>query len=62
MRTLALAVIVSLLAGCGVETASTAVTVAAAKQREAEEAKRTLADARARIEAGVAAARTRQPE
>jgi NifU-like protein involved in Fe-S cluster formation len=42
MRTLIALVVVAALAGCGVETASTAATVAAAKKKEVEQGKKTM--------------------
>jgi NifU-like protein involved in Fe-S cluster formation len=40
--------IAALLAGCGVETASTAATAAAAKKQEIDQARRTMEQARSR--------------
>ena len=42
MRTLITLVLAAALAGCGVETASTAATVAAAKKKEVEQGKKTM--------------------
>ena len=42
MRTLIALVVAAALAGCGVETASTAATVAAAKKKEVEQGKKTM--------------------
>ena len=50
-RALALAVLVSTLAACGVETATTAATVAEMKRREMEAAKKNLEQAKQKIEA-----------
>ncbi len=49
-RALALAVLVSTLAACGVETATTAATVAEMKRREVEAAKKNLETATQKIE------------
>ena len=52
MKTLFAAVaLATLLAACGVETATTAATVAEMKRREAEQAKKDLANAKQKIEA-----------
>jgi curli biogenesis system outer membrane secretion channel CsgG len=51
MKALLAAVAVALLAGCGVETATTAATVAEAKRREMEQAKKTLDMAKQKIDA-----------
>jgi NifU-like protein involved in Fe-S cluster formation len=50
MRNLILAVSMATLAGCGVETATTAATGASIKKQEVEEAKRTQERAGQRIE------------
>ena len=50
-RALALAILVSTLAACGVETATTAATVAEMKRREMEAAKKNLEQAKQKIEA-----------
>ncbi len=42
MRTIVVLVAIVALAGCGVETATTAATVAAAKQKEIEQGKKTM--------------------
>jgi outer membrane lipoprotein-sorting protein len=42
MRTIIVLVAIVALAGCGVETATTAATVAAAKQKEIEQGKKTM--------------------
>jgi len=42
MRQIIIALAVAALAGCGVETASTAATVAAAKKQEIEQGKKTM--------------------
>lgn len=51
MRTLLAAIALATLAACGVETATTAATVAEAKRREMEQAKKTLDMARQKIDA-----------
>ena len=51
MKTLLAAVALATLAACGVETATTAATVAEAKRREMEQAKKTLDMAKQKIEA-----------
>ena len=50
MRTLIALVVVAALAGCGVETASTAATVAAAKKKEVEQGKKTMEQAQQNAE------------
>ena len=42
MRSIIVLVAIVALAGCGVETATTAATVAAAKQKEVEQGKKTM--------------------
>lgn len=42
MRTIVILAAVAALAGCGVETATTAATVAAAKKKEIEQGKKTM--------------------
>lgn len=42
MRTIIVLAAITALAGCGVETATTAATVAAAKQKEIEQGKKTM--------------------
>ena len=49
-RALALAVLVSTLAACGIETATTAAAVAEMKRREVEAAKKNLDTAQQKIE------------
>ena len=49
-RALSLAILVSTLAACGVETATTAATVAEMKRREMEAAKKNLETAQQKIE------------
>jgi hypothetical protein len=45
MRTFIALVVSAALAGCGVETATTAATVAAAKKKEVEQGKKTMEQA-----------------
>jgi NifU-like protein involved in Fe-S cluster formation len=49
MRTITVVSLIVMLAGCGVETASTAATAAAIKKKEIEEGKKTEDQARRRI-------------
>lgn len=42
MRQIIAVITVAVLAGCGVETATTAATVAAAKKQEVEQGKKTM--------------------
>jgi methyl-accepting chemotaxis protein len=42
MRQIIVVVTIAALAGCGVETATTAATVAAAKKKEIEQGKKTM--------------------
>lgn len=51
MKTLLATVAIATLAACGVETATTAASVAEAKRREMEQAKKSLEVARQKIEA-----------
>ena len=51
MKALLAAIVLASLAACGVETATTAATVAEAKRREMEQAKKTLDMANQKIEA-----------
>ena len=50
MRQLVIAFALAVLAGCGVETATTAVTGAAIKAKEVEEGKKTQDAARQKID------------
>jgi hypothetical protein len=50
MRTLICAIALTLLGGCGVDTATTAATGASIKKQEMEEGKRTQDRAQQRIE------------
>ncbi len=49
MRTLVVVFIIAALAGCGVETATTAATGAAIKKQELEEGKKTLEQVQQKI-------------
>jgi NifU-like protein involved in Fe-S cluster formation len=49
MRTITVVSLIVMLAGCGVETASTAATAAAIKKKEIEEGKKTEDQARRQI-------------
>ena len=51
MKTLLAGIALAVLAACGVETATTAATVAEAKRREAAQGKKDLDVARQKIEA-----------
>ncbi|GAB4298294.1 MAG: hypothetical protein Kow0096_16890 [Thiohalomonadaceae bacterium] len=59
MKRLAILLTLTLLAGCGVETASTAVTAGAAKTREAEQAQNTQERIQQQIDAASAQAAAR---
>ena len=50
MRQLVVVLLIAALAGCGVETATTAVTAAAIKKKEMEEGKKTMEQAKQKIE------------
>ena len=49
MRITVALVVIAVLAGCGVETATTAATVAAAKKQEIEQGKKTMDQAQDNI-------------
>lgn len=51
MRTILALLAAAALAGCGVETASTAATAAALKKQELEQGKKTMQDAQQKIDA-----------
>ena len=51
MRTLLAITLASALAGCGVETASTAATAAAIKKQELQEGQKTMQRAQQKIDA-----------
>lgn len=44
MRQIIIVIAVAALAGCGVETATTAATIAAAKKQEVEQGKKTMGE------------------
>jgi NifU-like protein involved in Fe-S cluster formation len=50
MKTLLLIVAAAALAGCGLETASTAATAASIKKRELEEGKKTMQQTQQKID------------
>ena len=50
MRHAILILVFAALAGCGVETATTAATVAAIKKQEIEQGKKTMGEAQQKIE------------
>lgn len=54
MKRLTVLLVFALLAGCGVETASTAATVGAAKAKEAEQAQNTKERVQQQIDAASA--------
>ena len=64
MRPILLVLAIAALAGCGVETATTAATGAAIKKQELEQAKKTQEQARQKIEQATEQAeqRARQSE
>jgi len=49
MKRIIAALVAAALAGCGVETASTAATAAALKKQEVEQGKKTMEQAREKI-------------
>jgi outer membrane PBP1 activator LpoA protein len=53
MKNLIVILAAAVLAGCGVETASTAATAAAIKQQEIEQGKKTMQQAQQRIDAAM---------
>jgi outer membrane biogenesis lipoprotein LolB len=53
MRTLIAISAAALLAGCGVETASTAATAASLKKQEVEQGQRTMQNAQRKIDAAM---------
>jgi len=50
MKTLLVIAVAAALAGCGVETASTAATAASIKKRELEEGKKTMQQTQQKID------------
>ena len=59
MKTLIVLAAATALAGCGVETASTAATVAAAKKQELEQGQKTMEQSRQKIDAAMQQAQQR---
>jgi curli biogenesis system outer membrane secretion channel CsgG len=53
MRTLLVVVIAAALAGCGLETASTAATAASIKKQELQEGQKTMERAQQKIDAAM---------
>lgn len=53
MRMLAALLVAAALAGCGVETASTAATAAAIKKQEIEQGQRTMQQAQQKIDSAM---------
>ena len=53
MKQLVVVILIAALAGCGVETASTAVTAAAIKKKEMEEGQKTMEQTRQKIDAAM---------
>ena len=49
MKSLIAVLVAAVLAGCGVETASTAATAAAIKKQEMEQAKKTMEQAQQKV-------------
>ena len=59
---IAFAFAVALLAGCGVETASTAATAGSVKKQEVEQGKKTMEQASRRVEDSMSKAQQRSQE
>ena len=53
MKTLLVIVATAALAGCGVETATTAATAAAIKKQELEQGQKTMQQARQKVDAAM---------
>ena len=53
MKQLVIAILIAALAGCGVETASTAATAAAIKKKEMEEGQKTMEQTKQKIDAAM---------
>lgn len=53
MKTLLVLVATAALAGCGVETATTAATAAAIKKQELEQGQKTMQQARQKVDAAM---------
>ena len=62
MRTLLALAATAMLAGCGVETASTAATAASIKKQELEQAQRTMHQAQEKIGGAMTQMQTRAAE
>ena len=59
MRPLVMMIVVAALAGCGVETATTAATGAAIKKQEVEEGKKTMGQVQQKIDQAMEQAQQR---
>ena len=59
MRTFLVSVIAAAVAGCGVETASTAATAASIKKQELQEGKKTMERAQQKIDGAMQQAQQR---
>ena len=59
MKTLVLLALAAALAGCGLETASTAATAASIKQQEIQEGKKTMERAQQKIDGAMQQAQQR---
>jgi len=53
MKQLVVVILIAALAGCGVETASTAATAAAIKKKEIEEGQKTMEQTKQKIDAAM---------
>jgi len=53
MKQLVVVILIAALAGCGVETASTAATAAAIKKKEMEEGQKTMEQTKQKIDAAM---------
>ncbi len=53
MKQLVIVILIAALAGCGVETASTAATAAAIKKKEMEEGQKTMEQTKQKIDAAM---------
>lgn len=61
MRTLITMAVFAALAGCGVETASTAATAAAIKKQELEQGQRTMQQAQHKLDGAMQQMQQRSP-
>ena len=59
MKQLVVVILIAALAGCGVETASTAATAAAIKKKEMEEGQKTMEQTKQKIDAAMQQAQQR---